>query len=153
MDVLILPIGGGSGVSGACIVAKSINPQIQVIAAQSESAPAAYLSWEQGQLVQAPMQTWVEGTATAEGYELPQQIMRHRLDDFVLVSDDDIRRAVAMLVEKAHTLSEGAGATALAGAVKRPDLIQGKKVSVTVSGANITLAQLQECIAVYLDGR
>lgn len=153
VDVLVLPIGGGSGVSGACIVAKSINPQIQVIAAQSESAPAAYLSWEQGQLVQAPMQTWVEGTATAEGYELPQQIMRHRLDDFVLVSDDDIRRAVAMLVEKAHTLSEGAGATALAGAVKRPDLIQGKKVSVTVSGANITLAQLQECIGVYLDGR
>ena len=69
------------------------------------------------------------------------------------MSDDDIRRAVAMLVEKAHTLSEGAGATALAGAVKRPDLIQGKKVSVTVSGANITLAQLQECIGVYLDGR
>ena len=43
--------------------------------------------------MQAPMRTWVEGTATAEGYELPQQIMRHRLHDFVLVSEDEIRRA------------------------------------------------------------
>ncbi len=152
VDVLMLPIGGGSGVAGACVVAKSMSPDIKVVAVQSENAPAAFLSWQQGQLVQAPMQTWVEGTATAVGYELPQQIMRHRLDEFVLVSDDDIRRAVAMLVEKAHTLAEGAGATALAGAVRRPDLIQGKKVAITVSGGNITLAQLRECIDLYLVG-
>ena len=151
VDVMMLPVGGGSGVSGACIVAQALNPEIKVIAVQSEAAPAAYLSWEQGQLVQAPMRTWVEGTATAEGYELPQQIMRHRLHDFVLVSEDDVRRAVAMLVEEAHTLAEGAGATALAGAVRRPDLIRDKKVSITVSGGNITLAQLRDCISLYLD--
>ena len=97
------------------------------------------------------MQTWVEGTATAVGYELPQQIIRHRLHDFVLVSDDDIRRAVAMLVEKAHTLAEGAGATALAGAVRHPELVRGKKVSITISGSNITLAQLRDCINLYLN--
>ncbi|MCE2499608.1 MAG: threonine/serine dehydratase [Dehalococcoidia bacterium] len=151
VDVMMLPIGGGSGVSGACIVVQALNPSIKVVAVQSEAAPAAYLSWQQGQLVQAPMQTWVEGTATAEGYELPQQIMRHRLHDFILVSDDDIRRAVAMLVEKAHTLAEGAGATALAGAVRSPELVRGKKVSITISGANITLAQLRDCINLYLD--
>ena len=150
VDVLVLPIGGGSGVSGACVVASAMNPDIKVVAVQSDAAPAAYLSWEQGQLVHAPMRTWVEGTATAVGYELPQQIMRHRLHDFVLVSDDDVRRAVAMLVDKAHTLAEGAGATALAGAVRRPELVQGKKVSITVSGGNITLAQLRECIDLYL---
>ena len=150
VDVMLLPIGGGSGVSGACIVANALNPEIKVVAVQSEAASAAYLSWQQGQLVHAPMQTWVEGTATAEGYELPQQIMRHQLHDFVLVSDDDIRRAVALLVEKAHTLAEGAGATALAGAVHRPDLVRGKKVSITISGANITLAQLRDCINLYL---
>jgi threonine dehydratase len=150
VDVLVLPIGGGSGVSGACVVASAMNPDIKVVAVQSDAAPAAYLSWEQGQLVHAPMRTWVEGTATAVGYELPQQIMRHRLHDFVLVSDDDVRCAVAMLVDKAHTLAEGAGATALAGAVRRPELVQGKKVSITVSGGNITLAQLRECIDLYL---
>ena len=151
VEVMLLPIGGGSGVSGACVVANAMNPDIKVVAVQSEAAPAAYLSWQQGQLVAAPMQTWVEGTATAVGYELPQQIIRHRLHDFVLVSDDDIKRAVAMLVEKAHTLAEGAGATALAGAVRHPDLVRGKKVSITISGANITLAQLRDCINLYLN--
>ena len=151
VEVMLLPIGGGSGISGACVVASAMNPDIQVVAVQSEAAPAAYLSWQQGQLVGAPMQTWVEGTATAVGYELPQQIIRHRLHDFVLVSDDDIRRAVAMLVEKAHTLAEGAGATALAGAVRHPELVRGKKVSITISGANITLAQLRDCINLYLN--
>ena len=146
----MLPLGGGSGISGACVVTGALNPDIKVVAVQSDAAPAAYLSWQQGQLVQAPMQTWVEGIATAEGYELPQQIMRHRLHDFVLVSDDEVRRAVAMLVEKAHTLAEGAGATALAGAIRRPDLVRGRKVSITVSGGNITLAQLRDCINLYL---
>ena len=151
VEVMLLPIGGGSGISGACVVASAMNPDIQVVAVQSEAAPAAYLSWQQGQLVGAPMQTWVEGTATAVGYELPQQIIRHRLHDFVLVSDDDVRRAVAILVEKAHTLAEGAGATALAGAVRHPELVRGKKVSITISGANITLAQLRDCINLYLN--
>ena len=150
VEVMLLPVGGGSGVSGACVVAGTLNPEIQVVAVQSEAAPAAYLSWQQGQLVAAPMQTWVEGTATAVGYELPQQIMRHRLHDFLLVSEDDVKRAVALLAEKAHTLAEGAGATALAGAVRHRDLIKGKKVSITVTGANITLAQLRDCIDVYL---
>ncbi len=151
VDVLVLPVGGGSGVSGACVVAKAINPDIRVVGAQSVAAPAAYLSWQEGRLVTAPMETWVEGTATAEGYELPQQIMRTHLDDFVLVTDDDVRRAVAMLVEKAHTLAEGAGATSLAAALARPDLVRGKKVSITVSGGNITLSQLRESIGLYLE--
>ncbi len=150
VDVMMLPIGGGSGVSGACVVASALNPDIRVVAVQSEAAPAAFLSWQQGQLVAAPMQTWVEGTATAVGYELPQQIMRHRLHDFVLVGEDDIRRAVALLIEKAHTLAEGAGATALAGAVRHRELVRGKKVSITVSGSNITLAQLRDCINLYI---
>ena len=152
VEVMMLPIGGGSGVSGACVVAGAVNPSIRVVAVQSEAAPAAYLSWQQGQLVAAPMQTWVEGTATAVGYELPQQIMRHRLHDFLLVSEDDIRRAVAILVEKAHTLAEGAGATALAGAMRNPDLVRGKKVSITITGSNITLDQLRDCINLYLEG-
>jgi len=67
----------------------------------------------------------------------------------VLVSDDDIRRAIGLLIEKAHTLAEGAGAAALAGAVKRPDLVKGKKVAITVSGGNITLPQLTQAVNVY----
>ena len=149
VDIMMLPLGGGSGVSGACIVAKAIDPAIQVFAVQSEAAPAAYLSWQQGELVEAPMSTFAEGIATKAGYELPQRIMSNLLDDFLLVSDDDIRSAIGLLVEKAHTLAEPAGATALAGAVKYADRLQGKKVTITVTGANITAARLSEALEVY----
>ena len=149
VDVIMLPLGGGSGIAGACIVAKAIDSGIQVIAVQSEAAPAAYLSWKQGELVDAPMETFAEGVATKSGYELPQRIMRGMLDDFLLVSDDDIRRAIGLLVEKAHTLAEPAGATALAGAVKHANSLKGKKVSVTISGANITADRLAEALKVY----
>ena len=149
VDVMLLPLGGGSGVSGACIVAKAVDPSIQVVAVQSEAAPAAYLSWKQGELVEAPVETFAEGVATKLGYELPQRIMAELLDDFLLVSDEDIRRAIGLLVEKAHTLAEPAGATALAGAVRHAERLRGKKVSVTVTGANITADRLAEALKVY----
>ncbi len=149
VDVMLLPLGGGSGIAGACVVAKAIDPSIRVVAVQSEAAPAAYLSWKRGEIVHAPMETFAEGVATKSGYELPQRIMAEHLDDFVLVSDDDIREAIGLLVEKAHTLAEPAGATALAGAVKDAEKLRGKKVSITVSGANITAERLEESIEVY----
>jgi len=149
VQVLMVPLGGGSGVSGACIVAKGIDPSIEVLAVQSEQAPAGYLSWKKGEIVEAEMTTFAEGVATGSGYELAQEIIRGLLDDFLLVSDDDIRRAIGTLVEKAHTLAEGAGATALAGAIKHPEKIRGKRVAVTVSGANITVDQLRQSLEVY----
>ena len=153
VDVLYLPMGGGSGLSGACIVPKAINSAIQVRGVQSEAAPAGYLSWQQGQLVQAPMQTFAEGIATQSGYELPQRIIRHLLDDFVLVTDDEIRNAVGLLIEKAHTMAEGAGAAATAGAVKQKDTLSGKKVAITISGGNTSVPQLLDALKVYLDNQ
>ena len=95
------------------------------------------------------MNTFAEGLATETGYELPQSILRGLLDDFVLVSDDQIRYAIGLLIEKAHTMAEAAGATAAAGALRKRGEIQGKKVSITISGANITAAQLAEAVKMY----
>ena len=149
VQVLMLPLGGGSGVSGACIVVKGIDPSIEVLAVQSEQAPAAYQSWKQGEIVEAEMNTVAEGIATRVGYELAQGIMRDLLDDFLLVSDEEIHRAIGTLVDKAHTLAEGAGATALAGAIKYPERVKGKKVAITISGGNITVDQLRQSLEVY----
>jgi threonine dehydratase len=93
--------------------------------------------------------TFAEGLATKTGYDLPQAILGRLLDDFVLVNDDEIRGAMGMLVEKAHTLSEGAGAAALAGALKSKEILKGKNVSITISGANTTIPQLQQALKVY----
>ncbi len=151
VEVVLMPLGGGSGVAGACLVAKAVDSNIKVVAVQSEAAPGAYLYWKNGERTEAPMETFAEGIATKEGYEFPQAILKEHLDDFVLVSDDDIRRAIGLLIEKAHTMAEGAGAAALAGAVRHPHLVKGKKVSITVSGGNITIPQLIDAVKVYQD--
>ena len=87
IEVIVVPVGGGSGASGACLVAKAVRPSIEVIGVQSEAAPAAYRSWRSGSLVEDTTSTFAEGLATRTAFELPQQIMRDRLDDFVLVTE------------------------------------------------------------------
>ena len=99
MDVVIVPIGGGSGAAGACIVAQAVSPATKVIGVQSEAAPTAYRSWKERALVEDRMETFAEGLATRTAFELPQRILWDQLDDFVLVSDDEIRAAQATMIE------------------------------------------------------
>ena len=149
VEVLIYPFGGGSGVSGGAIVAKTINPNIRLIAVQSAQAPAGYLSWKSGRIEEAPMESIAEGLATSSAYELTQEIVGELLDDFLLVDDSEILHAIGVLLEKAHTLAETAGAAATAGALKYKDELKGKKVAIMVSGGNITLDQLQRVLEVH----
>src|SRR5882672_10003471 len=83
IDVIIVPVGGGSGAAGACIVAKAVNPRIVVIGVQAEKAPSAYLTWRSRKPVEASTSTWAEGLATRTPFELPQRIIQRLLDDFV----------------------------------------------------------------------
>jgi threonine dehydratase len=146
VDVILVPVGGGSGAAGACLAAKSIKPRIQVIGVQAEAAPAAYQSWKQGRRVEAPMETFAEGLATRAPFELPQAILRRELDDFVLVSDAEIRGAMRLLLEKTRNLVEAAGAATLAAAIRIRDRLQGKRLALIVSGGNLTVAGLQELL-------
>jgi threonine dehydratase len=143
VDTIFVPIGGGSGAAGACTVAKAVNPEIRVIGVQSDQAPAAYLSWKSGEPQDAPNRTRAEGLSTATPFELPQRILRRLLDDFVLVSDDEIDAANALMIEKTRTLVEAAGSAALAGALKQHERVQGRKVALICSGGNISPAQLK----------
>src|SRR5436305_12990625 len=68
LEVIIVPIGGGSGAAGACIVAHTVNPASRVIGVQSEASPAAYESWRQRRLVTAPNHTFAEGLATGVAF-------------------------------------------------------------------------------------
>lgn len=120
VDVIIVPIGSGSGAAANCIVAKSINAKILVIGVQSEKAPTAQHSWKAGHLLTAPMETASEGLATRVAYESTQRILHHRtigLDDFVLVSDEALERAVRLLLDHTHNAAETAGAASLAAAM------------------------------------
>lgn len=147
VDAIILPVGGGSGASGACIVGSALNPNAKVIGVQSSAAPAAYRSWKEGRLVSDKMETSAEGLATRVGFELTQEILRRHLHDFVLVSDEEIRKATLLLIENTHNLVEAAGAAPLAGLIKSRESLMGKKIAIVMSGSNITTAQLKHALS------
>ena len=146
-DVIIVPVGGGSGACGACIVAKSINPDIQVIGVQAEQAPAVYLSWQRGEVVDAPMKSAAEGLATSSGYELTLGILREGLDDFLLVTEAEMNHAIVAHLEHTHNLTEHAGAASLAGALKIKDRLAGKKVVLVMSGGNLSIQHLKTALS------
>jgi threonine dehydratase len=163
VEVIIAPVGGGSGVAGLCTVVKGLAPRIgdngkqrdtakaghtpaEVIGVQAEKAPAAYLSWKEGRRVETKMETFAEGLATRAPFELPQAIMRRHLDDFVLVTEDQLRQAILLMLEHTHNLAEGAGAAPLAAALSLQARLSGKKVVLVQSGGNLSLAQLREIL-------
>jgi threonine dehydratase len=143
LEVIFVPVGGGSGAAGVCIAAHAVNPAIQVIGVQSEASPAAYETWRQKYLVTAPNHTFAEGLATGVAFELPQEIMRDGLHDFLLLSEAEIMQGMVWMIERAHTLAEGAGAAALAAAYRMRDQLEGKKVGIVCSGGNTSLEHLR----------
>ncbi len=147
LQVLIVPVGGGSGAAGASIVARTINPAIRIIGVQAAASRAAYESWKQGRLIEAPNRTQAEGLATGRAFELPQSILRQMLDDFLLISEEEILQAIVWLIECAHTLAEGAGAASLAAAYRLRSELKGKKVGIVCSGGNVSLEQLKKALS------
>jgi threonine dehydratase len=149
LDVVIVPIGGGSGAAGACIAGKGIRPELEVIGVQSSAAPAAYRSWQSRQLLEDRMETRAEGLATRVAFELPQRILWERLDGFVLVDEDELERAVVRMIEGTRNLVEPAGAAPLAAALQLRDRLAGRKVALILSGGNISPGQLSEILGRY----
>jgi|tagenome__1003787_1003787.scaffolds.fasta_scaffold20812720_2 threonine dehydratase len=146
-DVIIVPVGGGSGAAGACIVARGVRPATKVIGVQSEAAPAAYRSWRERRLVEDRMETFAEGLATRTAFALPQLILRESLDSFVLVGDDEIRTAQALMIETTRNLVEAAGAAPLAAALRMRDELAGKRVALVLSGGNASREQLLDVLS------
>jgi threonine dehydratase len=150
IEVVIVPLGGGSGAAGAGLVAKTVNPQIEVIAVQASGAPAAYLTWQAREWRTAEIHTFAAGLATGEPFMMPQRLLWRYLDDCVLVEDDEMLVAMRHYLEKAKTLAEPAGAAPLAAALRIRDRLQGKKVALILSGGNVSPDELRRCLAVAL---
>jgi threonine dehydratase len=147
LDVLIVPVGGGSGASGATLVAKSIRPEIKVIGVQAEGASAAYRAWrDRAPRTTERAATFAEGLATRTSFDLPQRMLAALLDDFVLVTDDELYAAMRLLLVEGHLVAEGAGAAAVAAARRLADRLAGKRVACWVSGGNATADSLRRAL-------
>lgn len=146
VEVIIVPVGAGSGAASVSLVAKTLNPKIKVIAVQAEKAPAICLSWKAGHPVAATMESEAEGLATRVAFENTLQMIcdpKTGVDDFVLVSDEAMRDGVALLLEHTHNVAELAGAASLAAALQLREQLAGRKVALILSGGNISMEKLR----------
>jgi threonine dehydratase len=149
VDTIIVPVGAGSGACGVCLVAKTLNPKIEVIGVQAEKAPTQQRSWKAGRPVLEPMETRAEGLATRVPFENTQRIMRHPtlgLDDFVLVSEEAMEDAIRLYLETIHEVAEHAGAAPLAAAIQLRERLAGRKVVLVLSGGNISPSDLRRIL-------
>ncbi|MBM3140361.1 MAG: pyridoxal-phosphate dependent enzyme [Chloroflexi bacterium] len=142
-ELVIVPVGGGSGVCGWLTVRDGLAHGARVWGVQSAQAPAAHDAWAAGALLERENRTRAEGLSTGVAFELTQSIMRRSLDRFELVDDAAIDDAVRLLLEHAHLLVEPAGAAPLAAAIANREELRGRRVVLVLSGANLTLAQLR----------
>lgn len=148
-DVILVPIGLGSGVCGTCIVAKHRYPRAKVIGVQSEIAPAVAESWRTNTTVTTKTaSSWAEGFATRAPAEMTLEIMRALMDDVILVSEDELRLAAYWILKHTHNLAEGAGAGPLAAAFKERGRFAGQRVVGILSGGNLDLAELPRVLEI-----
>ncbi len=154
LETLVVPIGGGGLISGIAIAAKSVKPDIRIIGVQARLHPSMYNAVKGEQL---PMRgdTLAEGIAVKEPGRIATPIVRHLVDDIVLVSDDEMERAVSTLINIEKTVAEGAGAAGLAAVMAAPDRFRGGNVGLVLTGGNIDTRLLASVLTRELarDGR
>jgi threonine dehydratase len=146
-DVILAPVGLGSGICGTAIVAAQRNARTQVIGVQSELAAAVTLSWREGKMVETGTpRTFAEGMATRVPAEMTLAIMRRLVKDMVLVSEDALRDGIRLLLGLTHNLAEGAGAASTAAAWQMRDQLRGQTVVGVLSGGNLDLRVLGDLL-------
>ena len=138
LDVIYVPIGQGSGICSACAVRNGMNLKTKIVGVVSEGAPAYALSFEAGRKIEAAVTTQIaDGMACRVPDDQPLEIILQNVERVVRVSDDEVRRAMKIYFTDTHNVVEGAGAAALAAAMKDVAMLKGKRVGLVASGGNV----------------
>ncbi len=143
-DVIIVPIGLGSGLSGVCVASEGLGRKTRLVGVQAANAAAVAESWRSGGTVTTDSaDTIADGLATRIPADMTLEIMRRRVDEMVTVSEAEIKAAVREWIPATHNLVEPAGAVPLAAALKIKASLAGKNVVLVQTGQNITWAALR----------
>ena len=147
LDVIIVPIGGGSGACGCSLMRTWSGSKARVIGVQAAGADAFARSWRSGtRVVGENAATFAEGMATRVTFDLTFGILQQYLDDVVTLEEDELKEGIRLALRATHNLAEGAGAASLAAAMKLRGQLEGKKVVCVMSGGNIDQATLLEIL-------
>lgn len=146
-DVIVVPIGGGSGASGCGIVRTALGSQAQIIGVQAAGADSFTRSWRGPDRVSAArIDTFAEGLATRYTFDLTFDILKRELDDIVTLSEAELEEGVRLALRTTHNLAEGAGGAALMAAVKIGDQLRDKTIVCVMSGGNLNTSVLQRIL-------
>jgi threonine dehydratase len=147
LDTLFVPVGGGSLAAGMGLVYNALSPHTRLIGVQSAAAPALARAWQTGEMREYPVaESLADGLATRVPAPETVAILREVLDDIIEVSEAQIADAIRCFAETLHQMAEGAGAAALAGAMRMHRRLAGERVGVVLSGGNITSQQLSHIL-------
>lgn len=136
LDMLLVPVGGGGLISGIAVAAKALSPGITIVGVQSALYPNMAHALGRGP-PGAGGATLAEGIAVKEPGELTRRIVDALVDDIVLVGEAALERAVAMLLDVAKLVAEGAGAAPLAALLEHAERFRNKRIGIILSGGNI----------------
>lgn len=142
LDAVLAPVGGGGLLSGTAIVAKEVRPDIRVIGCEPALADDAAQSMKEGRIVPArPGLSIADGLRTALG-DRTFPVLRELVETIALVEEDEIRRALRLVLERMKVVAEPSGVVPLAALLNRPLGLAGKRVGVIVSGGNVDVSNL-----------
>ncbi|RMF31678.1 MAG: threonine ammonia-lyase [Candidatus Nitrosothermus koennekii] len=147
-DAIVLPIGGGGLAAGISVVLKALKPEIKIIGVQSEAFDAMKKSIQYGRIVEISNgNTIADGISVKRPGELTFKILSNNIDDIVTVSDDDIVKAMFLLMERSKLVVEPAGAIGLAYMLSNADELKGKRVVSILTGGNIDMYLLGQIVS------
>ena len=148
LDFAYVPIGMGSGICAGCAVRNGMNLKTKLVGVVSEGAQANALSFAAGKPVSAPVTTKIaDGIALRIPDEEALEIMLKNVDHVVTVSDEEVREAMRTYFTSTHNVAEGAGAAALAAALKEKETLRGKRVALVLTGGNVDRDVFAEVLA------
>jgi threonine dehydratase len=145
LDAIVVAVGGGGLISGVATAARALKPGIEVVGVQTERFPAIWNAFH-GERQPCGQATIADGIGVKSPGALTLPLIRERVDDMLLVSEDDIEQAILLLLEVEKTVVEGAGAVGLAALMKHGERFAGRKVGLILSGGNIEPLVLAEII-------
>ena len=153
VDVIFVPIGGGSGACGLITVRNALGSRAKIIGVSAANADAVYRSWKgPHRVVGDSADTFAEGLATRVTFDLTFGILKQHLDDFMVLTEEELADGVRLALRTTHNLTEGAGAAALAAAYQRRQHLIGQRVACIMSGGNIDQARLTSILGAAVAG-
>lgn len=154
LDLVLAPIGQGSGFAAAVAAREALGLRTRIVGVVSAHAPAYLLSWQAGKAVEAPVSTVLaDGMACRAPDAASLEVVLRYAEDVIAVSDEEVAEAMRVMYACTHNVAEGAGAAALAGAMrmKREGRLAGvARVGIPLTGANVDAPLFSELLSAPL---